>query len=122
MVDLKPALEVGDDGVRLLVRVTPRAARSAILGLTEVADGRQALKLSVTAVPEDGKANEAVIALLARAWRLPKTSITIIAGGTDRIKRLSITGPSGPLFSQLSQWLAGLKAGQVPAGSGAPGL
>jgi uncharacterized protein YggU (UPF0235/DUF167 family) len=63
------------------VRVTPRAARNA---LTLAEDG--AVKVSVTCVPEDGRANRAVAELLAEALGVAKTRLTLIRGATARDK------------------------------------
>ena len=46
----------------------------------------RALKISVTAAPEGGKANEAVIALLAKEWGVAKSAISVVTGATDRRK------------------------------------
>lgn len=76
-------MEIGqflDKGGRLSVRVTPRAARTRVAA----EDGR--LRVWVTAVPEAGKANAAVIAALAKAFRLPKSAFRLIRGGSGRDK------------------------------------
>lgn len=75
---------------RLAVRLTPKAGRSRIEGLQPEADGGRVLKVSVTAVPEDGKANKALIDLLAKRWKLPKSSFEIVQGATDRRKTLAV--------------------------------
>ncbi|GAB3118135.1 DUF167 domain-containing protein [Novispirillum itersonii] len=90
-------------GVRLHVRLTPKASRDAIQGLADEADGGQVLKASVTAVPEDGKANAALIQLLSKAWKLPKSGFEIIAGATDRRKTLLIHGDTQTLLDHLRQ-------------------
>jgi uncharacterized protein len=72
------------------VRLTPKASRNRIEGVVADADGGGALKVSVTAPPEDGKANAALIALLAKSWKLAKRDFTITAGATDRRKLLFI--------------------------------
>lgn len=94
------------DGVRLRVRLTPRARRSRIEGLAAEADGSLALKVAVTAVPEKGRANEALIRLLADEWHLPRTAITLAAGATDRRKLLHLAGDPAALSATLSTWLA----------------
>lgn len=53
------------------------------------------LKVRVSAAPADGAANAAVIAVIAKALRLPKSAVRIAAGDTARIKRLEIDG-AGP--------------------------
>jgi len=78
------------DGARLAVHLTPRAGRAGIQAVTRDAAGRAWLKVAVTAAPEAGKANAALIALLARAWRLPKGAFSIAAGVTDRRKILHV--------------------------------
>jgi len=105
---VKPALEPAQGGVRLFVRASPRASRNAVQGLAPGADERMQLKVSVTAVPEDGKANAAIIELLAKAWRIPKSSIGVVAGGTDRSKILFVAGETESLMTRLTNWLGGL--------------
>lgn len=105
---MKPALEPAAGGVRLFVRATPRASRNAVQGVAEGADQRRQVKVAVTAVPEDGKANTAIIELLAKAWRIPKSSIGVVAGGTDRSKILFVAGETEALMTRLSDWLGGL--------------
>ncbi|AWJ88679.1 hypothetical protein Sp245p_02220 [Azospirillum baldaniorum] len=90
------------DGVRLALRVTPKASRNAIAGLAATASGGTALKVTVTAVPENGKANEAVVKLLAKAWKLPKTSLTVVAGATDRNKIVHVAGDPADLMRRLT--------------------
>jgi uncharacterized protein (TIGR00251 family) len=87
------------NGVTVEVRVHPRARRSAL----ESATG--ALKASVTAPPEDGKANDAVIALLAEEWRLPKSAFAVIKGAAARSKTLSVNGEPAALATRIGEWL-----------------
>ncbi|WP_188258837.1 DUF167 family protein [Azospirillum tabaci] len=94
--------EAAADGVRLALRVTPKASRNAIVGLAATASGGTALKVTVTAVPENGKANEAVVKLLAKAWKLPKTSLTVVAGATDRNKIVHVAGDPADLMRRLT--------------------
>ncbi|MEK7820517.1 MAG: DUF167 family protein [Pseudomonadota bacterium] len=85
-------------GVRVRVRLTPKASADRIDGVRADAAGGVALKVAVTAVPEDGRANAALIALLAKAWRVPKTAITLVAGAGNRNKTLLVAGdPQGLL-------------------------
>ncbi len=83
------ALRETPEGVTLKVKVKPKAKRSAILGVRG-----DALLVSVTAPPERGKANQAVVELLARALTVPRSAITIIAGETHPEKVLKIQGIS----------------------------
>lgn len=93
------------DGVRVAVRLTPKASRTAVTGLAPEADGRTVLTVKVTAAPEAGKANAALIALLAKHWRLPKGAITVAVGATDRRKALHVAGDPAELQRRLADWL-----------------
>ena len=89
------------DGIRLALRLTPKASRDQIGEIAPEADGGAVLKVSVTTVPEDGKANAALIALLAKKWKLAKSSIEIIQGATDRRKTLFIEGEPDELARRI---------------------
>lgn len=82
----------------VVLRVQPRARR-ALLACT--AEG---LKATVTAAPEDGKANAAVLALLAGAWRLPKSAMEIVRGATGREKVVGIAGDAAALAKRIGKW------------------
>jgi uncharacterized protein (TIGR00251 family) len=94
-----------DHGVRVRLRVQPRARRNQVGGLAAEADGGVALKVAVTAPPEDGKANAAVIALLAAAWDMPKSRLSVVAGAADRRKTIHLQGDPGRLMQALDLWL-----------------
>ena len=93
-------------GLRVRLKVTPKARRAGIGGLLAEPDGGRALKVAVTAAPEGGKANEAVVALLAKEWGVAKSAISVVTGATDRRKVVEIRGPSDTLLAQLQGWLA----------------
>lgn len=71
--------------MRIYAKVTPRAGKSEIIKISE-----GEYKVKVTAPPEKGKANEAVIKLMAEYLKVPKSSINIVAGKTTRIKIIDI--------------------------------
>jgi len=73
----------------LRVKVTPKAKAERIKKETS-ADGAVLYKIYVTAAPEDGKANEAVIKLLAKALGLAKSTLAITHGHTSREKTIKI--------------------------------
>jgi uncharacterized protein (TIGR00251 family) len=98
------------DGVRVRLRVQPRARRNKVDGLVAEADGGVALKVAVTAAPEDGRANAAVIALLAKAWGLPKSAFAVAAGAADRRKIIHLQGEPARLMQALERWLEELGA------------
>jgi hypothetical protein len=72
---------------RLRLRVSPGAARAEIVG--PYGDG---WKVRVTAPPEDGRANEAVLRLVAKTLALPRSAITLVSGRSGREKILELTG------------------------------
>ena len=78
--------------MRLSVRVTPRGGRDAVEGWTRDEAGRPVLKVRVAAAAADGQANAAVIALLSKALRLPKSAVTIESGASARVKRIGLAG------------------------------
>lgn len=94
---------VASDGVRLRLKVRPQARRDAIDGIVPDIEG-EALAVSVTATPEDGKANAAVIAVLARAWRLPGSAFSVVQGATARRKLLRVTGDGPALDHIIATW------------------
>ncbi|HCK19780.1 MAG TPA: hypothetical protein DHW36_14810 [Thalassospira sp.] len=103
MSDHAPVLRSEPSGVRLFVRLTPKASRNAIGDVMVDANGQEQLKVSVTAVPENGKANLALIKLLAKAAKCPKSSVRIVSGQTDRTKTLLIDGNPEELMAKISQ-------------------
>lgn len=89
---MKPPYSIHGDHLRLSVRLTPNAGRDQVDGVEVNANEEAHLKAKVTAVPEKGKANKALIALLSKAIGVPKSSISVISGETARQKILRIDG------------------------------
>lgn len=89
----------------LAVRLTPRAARARIGGTFTDAAGQRWLQASVTAPPDKGKANAALMALLSRKLRLPQSSILLETGDTNRLKRLRLTD-AGPAIEESLREIA----------------
>lgn len=75
---------------QITIRLTPCAKQNAIIGWEENLFGDRTLKVQVTVVPEKGKANKALIALLSKAWKVPKSAITIKRGDKSCTKILEI--------------------------------
>ena len=93
-------------GVRVAVRVQPGASRTGIDGLKILDDGRVVLAIRVSAAADGGKANAALIKLLAKTWKVPKNSLDIVAGHGKRRKIVQIHGDSTGLQARLRAWLA----------------
>jgi hypothetical protein len=92
---------LGNDHILLAVRLTPNGGRDAFDGVEVAADGLAHLKARVTAVPEKGKANKALVALLSKALKVPKSSISVVSGETSRQKILRIEGDPEDLQSRI---------------------
>lgn len=96
-------------GIAIAIRVTPSAARDAIDGLGEFG-GDPVLKARVRAVPEDGKANVALEALVADWLHVPRSTVTVIQGAKSRIKIVSIDGNAIGLSALVAARLAKLRS------------
>jgi uncharacterized protein len=84
------AIQESNAGVSFAVRVHPRARKNAITG--ELGD---ALKVSLTTPPVEGRANEACIVFFAKLLKVPRSSVTIASGHGSRNKVLRIAGVTG---------------------------
>tara|TARA_B100000315_G_scaffold249035_1_gene279672 strand:- start:68 stop:412 length:345 start_codon:yes stop_codon:yes gene_type:complete len=91
--------------IRLDLKLTPKASQTAITGQAVDAAGHTYVKASVTAIPEHGKANAALIKLLAKEWRLAKSQITIIRGQTSTRKTVEIAGEVDKVRPLIIAWL-----------------
>jgi uncharacterized protein (TIGR00251 family) len=80
----------------LTLRVSPGAARAGIVGRHGAG-----WKVRVTAAPEDGKANAALIELLARALDVPRRAVTIAAGAASRKKLVDVAGDPAELRPRI---------------------
>lgn len=88
MVRVSPDLHhLATPGARLSLRVTPKASRNAVAA-PEAAGGP--LRVHVTTVPDGGKANAAVLRLLAKALGVPKSRLAIVQGARGRDKVVEI--------------------------------
>jgi len=95
-------------GVDLALHVTPRAGRNAIEGVD--AEGR--LRLRVSAAPEDGAANVAVVALLAAELGVRRSAVTLTGGATSRYKRCHVDGlEAAPLVARWPGLLVASRSG-----------
>lgn len=92
---------MNDSGVRLAVRLTPKAGRAGINGIAQTADGAAYVKAAVAAPAEDGKANRALLKLLARELCLPASAMHIASGATARQKTIQIVGDQTDLKKRL---------------------
>jgi uncharacterized protein len=96
------------DGLRVVVRLLPRAKADRLLAVAEAAEGGRVLRASVTAPPEGGRANEALLQLLARAWHLPRRDLSIVAGAGSRNKAVRVAGNPQQLIDKIAPEIANL--------------
>ena len=90
------------DGVRIAVRVTPRARKSEVVGVVDAADGRPALAIRLRSPPVDGAANRALVELLAARLGVPRSSIAIVGGEKSRLKTLRVEGVAQAALAALA--------------------
>jgi uncharacterized protein (TIGR00251 family) len=97
-----PAWRPAHGGILLALRVTPNAGVDRIEGVETRDDGAAVLRVRVRAIPDKGKANAAVIALIAGALGVPRSAIALTAGETSRQKTLRIAGDAETLGARLA--------------------
>ena len=85
------------EGVLLLIRAQPGARKAGVMG-----EQAGALKLGVTAPPQDGRANAAVVDLVRQLLGLKRSQVELVAGLKDRSKKLLIRGvPRAELAARI---------------------
>ena len=94
-------IDTGKNGVIFKLKLTPKAAKNALVRIERDVDGKEYLRASVTTVPEKGKANAALIKLLSKKVGLPKTRIRLIAGELSRYKTVHLSGEPETLTNEL---------------------
>jgi len=92
---MKALFDTAKDGVVLRVHVQPGAGREAVIGTHG-----DALKVRVAAAPVSGRANDAVLSLLARELGIDRESLEITAGASSRIKRVKFSGVEAEDFEK----------------------
>jgi uncharacterized protein (TIGR00251 family) len=90
-------------GVLLDLRVTPKSGHDAIDGIGNLSSGQPILKVRVRALPTGGEANDAVIALIAKSLKIPKSHLSLERGGASRVKTLRIAGDAQAIASALEE-------------------
>jgi hypothetical protein len=91
-------------GIVIAVRLTPRAGRDSIDGIGRLSDGRAVALARGRALPAEGEANAALVALVARGLHVPKSAVTITAGHGARLKQVRITGDPEALAREIERW------------------
>ena len=91
------------EGVVVACRLTPKGGRDAIDGAATLADGTRVLLARVRAAPEDGKANDALIKLIAAKAGVPPSRARLVAGAKSRLKQVAISGDPAALMAKLEE-------------------
>jgi uncharacterized protein (TIGR00251 family) len=99
------------DGLRVAIRLSARAKCDRLLGIVSTAEGGRTVKASVTARAQDGQANEALLQLLVRAWRVARRDLSIVVGAASRNKIVRIAGEPHQLLAKLSNEITNLPGG-----------
>ncbi len=89
------------DGVIVVCRLTPKGGRDAIDGVARLSDGTSVLLARVRSAPEDGRANEALCALLAAKLDVPGSRVRLTAGTKSRLKQVAVSGDPDALIARL---------------------
>ena len=90
-----------EGGVALWLRLTPKGGRDAIDGVARLSDGTSVLLARVRSAPEDGRANEALCALLANALGRPASRVRLAGGAKSRLKQVAVSGDPDALVARL---------------------
>lgn len=99
--DIASIITLLPDGLRLAVKAKPGLSRARPPRLVEIGEGKHALEITVAAVAEDGKANQAILKQLADFLDIRKNALTLKTGNTGRIKLIEIEGDPADLAGRL---------------------
>lgn len=92
------AYSVREDAVTIQVQVVPRASRSEVVG-----EYNGSLRIRLAAPPVDGAANEELIRVLARAFKVPRGAVKLVSGHSSKIKQVSIEALPNKIVAQLKR-------------------
>jgi len=100
-------LRPGKGGLLLSVRATPKSSRDEVTGLYRDPNGAVSLAVKVTAAPDKGRANRAVIETVAAWAGVPKSRLSLASGETERHKVLLLEGESTRLAERVAELMNG---------------
>lgn len=96
---------ISTEGIIITVRLTPKASGDEVQGVEVMADG-PVLKARVRAIPDKGKANDAIAKLLADWLGEPKSHVTLVSGGKSRLKQVLVRGDTNLLMAKFASRIA----------------
>ena len=108
MTATRKVFEITETGFRLFARITPGASKNHVGGAWTGPDGAVRLVVKVTAPPESGRANKAVESVLASAFDLSKSSVSVTSGAKNRLKTVTLDGADIAALQQRLEDLLGV--------------
>ncbi|WDI30467.1 DUF167 family protein [Hyphococcus flavus] len=109
-----PVFSLRKNGAVLFIRVSTNAKKDDIVGVWRGPDGEERLSIRVMSPPDKGKANKAIIALLANAVDEPKSALTIASGETSRLKTVEMLADPATLAERLAKIIENAKNESKP--------
>ena len=94
----------GEDGLNILIRLTPDSAKDEVFSIEKSDLGGPYFKARVRAQPEKGKANKALIKLIAKWLKIPKSNATLKSGTQSRLKTIEIINPDDETIKRLKNY------------------
>lgn len=88
------------------VRLTPKSAKEEFAGIENQPDGKSHIKAFVRAVPEKGRANKALEALIAKLLHVAKRDVRVTSGAKSRYKSVVVSGDTAALFDRTTRLLS----------------
>lgn len=100
---------IDDKGTLIVtVRLTPRGGRDALDGIAVLSDGRAVIRARVRVAAEDGAANAALMAMLAKAAGVPASAASLKGGHRMRLKTIALAGDATDITGRLTEMLGRL--------------
>ena len=93
----------GSGGLDIRVRLTPKGGRDALEGARALSDGSMVLAARVRAAPQEGEANAALEALLAKALGVARATVTVASGHKARLKTVHVAGDPAALAERAAR-------------------
>jgi uncharacterized protein len=91
------------EGIIIACRLTPKGGRDALESVAELSDGARIVRARVRAAPEDGLANKALCAPLARQFGIAASQVSLVTGAKSRTKHVAIAGEPVALIARLAE-------------------
>ena len=88
------------------VRLTPKSAKEELAGIENQPDGKSYIKAFVCAVPEKGRANKALEAMIAKALNVAKRDVRVASGAKSRYKSVMVSGDAEELFDRITSLMS----------------